>query len=285
MASSTTSGTRCATVVPNTSPDPMRDLNLTVPDFPYGSPCWVDLLVSDVARAKSFYSDLFGWTWLAGDPATGGYTMALLAGQPVAGLSRKPADAPIPSQWTTYLRIGDIEVAGEAIRAHGGRVLGRPVSLGALARTQIAVDPGGAYFGIWEPGDLPGSGVLDEPGSLTWNELLTRDYDRVQYFQSRVFGHEFTDETEAGGPRWSTAHTGDGNPAYGLAEIDGDWPREIPAHWVTSFATHHVVPSLARALELGATLIQGPFDGPYGVGALLAGPEGEVFSILVPDLD
>ena len=253
--------------------------------FAPGTPCWVDLLVGDVDRAQSFYADLFGWRWLAGDAATGGYTMALLDGHPVAGISRKPAGAPIASQWTTYLRVGQIEVAAAAIEAHGGRTLGRPVPIGALARTLIALDPGGAYFGVWEPGDLPGSGMLDAPGSLTWNELLTRDYDRVQDFQLGVFGHEFTDETEAGGPRWATAHTGDGNPAYGLAEIGDDWPREIPPHWVASFAANNVVPSLARALELGATLIQGPFDGPYGVGAVLSGPEGEVFSILVPDLD
>ena len=263
----------------------MRDLNLTVPDYPYGSPCWVDLLVRDVPRAQAFYSNLFGWQWLAGDPSTGGYTMALLDGHPVAGISRKPDSAPIPSQWTTYLRVGDIEVAARAINAYGGRTLGRPVAIGALSHTLIAVDPGGSYFGVWEPGDLPGSGVLDEPGSLTWNELLTRDYDRVQGFQTAVFGHEFTDETEPGGPRWATAHTGDGNPAFGLAEIDDEWPREIPPHWVASFATRNVVPGVARALDLGARLLQGPFDGPYGVGAVLSGPEGEVFSLLVPDLD
>jgi hypothetical protein len=256
-----------------------------VPDYPYGSPCWVDLLTTDVPRAKQFYADLFGWTWLSGDPATGGYTMALLGGQPVAGLSRKPANARVPSQWTTYLRVGDIDVAATAVQAHGGRVLGRPVPLGALSRTLVAMDPGGAYFGVWEPGELPGSGLLDEPASLTWNELLTRDYDRVQRFHLGVFGHEFTDETEPGGPRWSTAHTGDGNPAYGLAEIDAEWPAEIPPHWVASFATHDVESSAARAVELGATLVQGPFDGPYGLGAVLAGPEGEVFSLLVPDLD
>jgi predicted enzyme related to lactoylglutathione lyase len=263
----------------------MRDPSLTVPDYPYGAPCWVDLLVRDVARARTFYTELFGWTWLVGDGATGGYTMALLDGHPVAGISRKPDSAPIPSQWTTYLRVGDIDEAARAITAHGGRTLGRPVALGALSRTLIAVDPGGSYFGVWEPGDLPGSGVLDEPGSLTWNELLTRDYDAVQGFHVGVFGHEFTDETEPDGPRWATAHTGDGNPAYGLAEIDGEWPPDIPPHWVASFATRDVTAGIARALELGATLLQGPFDGPYGLGAVLRGPEAEVFSLLVPDLD
>jgi predicted enzyme related to lactoylglutathione lyase len=263
----------------------MRDVALTVPDYPYGAPCWVDLLVSDVSRAKAFYRDLFGWQWISGDPATGGYTMALLRGHPVAGISLKPASASVASQWTTYLRVGDIGVAQAAISKHGGRTLGRPVPLGALARTLIAVDPGGAYFGVWEPGDLAGSGILDEPGSLTWNELLTRDYDRVQGFAVGVFGHVFTDETEPDGPRWATARTGDGNPAYGLAEIEAAWPPEIPAHWVASFATHDVAASVATALDLGATLLQPPFDGPYGLGAVLRGPEGEVFSVLVPDLD
>jgi uncharacterized protein len=263
----------------------MRDLFLTVPDYPYGSPCWVDLLVADVPRARAFYTGLFGWEWLSGDPATGGYTMALLDGHPVAGISRKPETAPVPSQWTTYLRVGDIAAAARAIRAHGGRTMGRPVPIGALSRTLIAVDPGGAYFGVWEPGDLPGSGLLDEPGSLTWNELLTRAYDRVQLFHTGVFGHAFTDETEPDGPRWATAHTGDGNPAYGLAEIGDEWPATIPAHWVASFATRDVEAGLARALDLGATVLQDPFDGPYGMSAVLSGPEGEVFSLLVPDLD
>lgn len=256
-----------------------------MPDYPYGSPCWVDLLATDVARAKAFYGKLFGWQWLTGDPATGGYTMALLDGQPVAGLSRRPPSAPVPSQWTTYLRVGDIEVAARAVSGYGGRTLGRPVPIGALARTLIAVDPGGAYFGLWEPGDLLGSGVLDEAGSLTWNELLTRDFEAVQAFHLHVFGHTFTDETEPDGPRWATARTEDGNPAYGLAEIDDEWPREIPSHWVVSFATLDLVPDVARAVELGATVLQAPFDGPYGFGAVLAGPEGEVFSLLVPDLD
>jgi uncharacterized protein len=256
-----------------------------VPDYPYGSPCWVDLLVSDVPSAREFYGKLFGWHWLAGDPATGGYTMALLDGQPVAGLSRRPATAPVASQWTTYLRVGDMQVAAGAINAYGGRTLGRPVTLGALSRTLIALDPGGSYFGVWEPGDLPGSGVLDERGSLTWNELLTRDYDAVQAFHLRVFGHAFTEETEPGGPRWATARTEDGNPAYGLAEIDDGWSRQIPAHWVASFATHDLALDVARAVDLGATVLQAPSDGPYGLGAVLAGPEGEVFALLVPGLD
>ena len=143
-------------------------------------------------------------------------------------------------------------------------------------------DPGGTFFGLWQPGSLGGSGLLDSPGSLAWNELLTRSYDEVRVFQSAVLGHAFDDQSEEGEPRWSVASTSDGNPAYGLAEIGDEWPSEIRSHWVVSFGTQNVEHSVALALDHGATLLQGPFEGPFGLGAVLSGPEGEIFSVLVP---
>ncbi len=260
-------------------------LDLTSPDYPFGAPCWLDLLCTDTGRARRFYADLFGWTWQADDAATGGYTLGLVDGHPVAGLSRRPAAAPVPSQWTTYFRSGDLAVAAPAVQRNGGCTLGPPASLGGLARTLVAVDPGGAYFGLWEPADLPGSGLLDRPGTLTWSELLTRNAAGSLPFYANVLAHDFVEETEPDGPRWWTAHTADGNPAYGLAEIEPDWPATIPAHWLASFATADVDATVTRATGLGATVVMAPYDGPYGFGAVLAGPEGEVFSVLVPDPD
>ena len=263
----------------------MLDLRLSIPWYPPGAPCWVDLLVSDVPQAQRFYSDLFGWTWRRGDAQTGGYTLACLDGHPVAGISHKPATAVVASQWTTCLKVVDLAQAGWAVREHGGRVLGRPAHLGHLGTTQIAQCPAGTYFGLWEPDELPGCGLVDQPGTVTWNELMAHDFEGAARFHSAVFGHHFSEHTDADGPRWATAHAGDDNPAFGLSQIGWEWPVDIPPHWVTSFATDHVVPTLATALELGATLVHGPFDGPYGVGALLRGLEGEVFGVLVPDLD
>lgn len=263
----------------------MLDLRLTIPWYPPGSPCWVDLLVGDLPAAQRFYSALFGWEWRPGDASTGGYTIAVLDGHPVAGISRKPATARVPNQWTTYLRVSDLTSTGWAVRKHGGRVLGRPAHLGRLGNTQIVTCPGGAYFGLWEPDELPGCGLIDHAGSLTWNELMAHDFDGALRFHAQVFGHAFTEHSDPDSPRWATAHTGDGNPAFGISQIGWEWPVDIPPHWVTSFATTSVVPAIAKALDLGGTLLHGPFDGPYGMGALLRGVEGEVFSILVPDLE
>ncbi|MEO5743812.1 MAG: VOC family protein [Terracoccus sp.] len=261
----------------------MSAIDLSAPDYPAGAPCWVDLLVGDVPRAQAFYSAVFGWEWRAGDELSGGYRLALREGHPVAGISRRPDHAPVPSQWTTYLRVDEIEALLPTLTAFGGQPLGRPVSLGALARTLVARDPGGTFFGLWQPGSLGGSGLLDSPGALAWNELLTRSYDEVRVFQSAVLGHAFDDQSDEGEPRWSVASTSDGNPAYGLAEIGDEWPSKISSHWVVSFATQNVVLSVAVALDHGATLLQGPFEGPFGLGAVLSGPEGEIFSVLVPE--
>ena len=260
----------------------MSAIDLSSPEYPAGAPCWVDLLVVDVPRAQTFYAALFGWEWRAGDALSGGYRLALHDGHPVAGISRRPDNVAVPSQWTTYLRVDAIEVVTATLASFGGQPLGQPVSLGGLARTLVARDPGGTFFGLWQPDSLGGSGLLDSPGALAWNELLTRSYDEVKAFQSAVFGHAFDDQSDEGEPRWSVASTSDGNPAYGLAEIGDEWPSEISSHWVVSFATQNVVASVAAALDHGATLLQGPFEGPFGLGAVLSGPEGEVFAVLVP---
>ena len=263
----------------------MLDLRLNIPWYPAGAPCWVDLLVSDVPRAQQFYSELFGWQWRPGDADTGGYTLALLDGHPVAGVSRRPPTARVASQWTTYLRVVDLPTAGWKIEEQGGRLLGRPAQLGRLASTQIVQGRGGTLFGLWEPLELPGCGLLDVDGALTWNELMAHDFDGTLRFHATVFGQAFTEHSDPESSRWATAHTGDGNPSFGVSQIGWEWPVDIPPHWVASFATSHAVPTIAKALDLGATLVQGPFDGPYGMGALLRGLEDELIGILVPDLE
>ncbi|MEO7130637.1 MAG: VOC family protein [Dermatophilaceae bacterium] len=261
----------------------MIDLRLTVPDYPLGAPCWLDVLVVDVPRAQAFYAELFGWQWRPGDDFTGGYSLALQDGHPVAGISRKPPRTPVPSQWTTYLRTNDASAAESVIEASGGHVMGSVAQLGGLGRSLIATDPGGAFMGLWEPGDLPGSGLLDAPGTLAWNELLTRDYAAVQHFHEALSGHRFEEHAEEGEPPWSVATTSDGSPAFGLSEIGPDFPDSIRSHWVVSFAAPDLVSTISRALTLGATLVMGPYDGPFGVGAVLTGPEGELFAVLNPD--
>ena len=61
---------------------PIRDES-----WPHGTPCWVDVMVTDPTAAKHFYTGLFGWDIQDGPPEAGGYAMCLLKGRPVAAVS------------------------------------------------------------------------------------------------------------------------------------------------------------------------------------------------------
>lgn len=49
--------------------------------------------------------------------------------------------------------------------------------------------PGGGVFGDWQAGTHTGFGVANEPGSVTWNEFMGRDYDGAKQFYASVFGY------------------------------------------------------------------------------------------------
>src|ERR1700677_4237626 len=92
-----------------------------------GKVIWVDLVTPDIEAAKHFYGALFGWTFreVPGDP---NYTLALLDGEPLAGLFQKaisPGQVQQPN-WLTFLAVRDVAAAQQAARQHGGAILVKP---------------------------------------------------------------------------------------------------------------------------------------------------------------
>jgi uncharacterized protein len=58
----------------------------------------------------------------------------------------------------------------------------------------------------------------------------------------------------------------------------------VPPHWNVNFRVADADAIAARAVELGGSLVAGPFDTPGFRNAIVADPQGAVFSIsrLVP---
>ena len=50
-----------------------------------GTPCWIDYGAADLDAAKSFYSDILGWTYTGGEPEYGGYLTARIGDRAAAG--------------------------------------------------------------------------------------------------------------------------------------------------------------------------------------------------------
>jgi uncharacterized protein len=247
--------------------------------WPHGTPCWIDVLVTDPGAAREFYSGLFGWDIQDGPPEAGGYLMCMKEGRPVAAISPKPESNPFPNVWSTYLASDDVDATVARATRAGGQVMMEPMDVMTAGRMAMALDPTGAPYGIWQAGTHLGVGLYNEPGTLCWNELMTRDYKGAKAFYGSVFGYTF-DEIGEGFSYSTVRRAGDGEVVAGVGELDEGMPAEVPASWVTYFMVEDTDASAAKAVELGASTVREPVDTPFGRMAPMIGIQGEAFSLI-----
>jgi predicted enzyme related to lactoylglutathione lyase len=244
-----------------------------------GQPCWADVTSADVDAAAQFYSDVFGWQ-AAKDPRpeAGGYTMFTRNGKYVAAASPPPQEG-VPPHWTVYLAADDADAAADRVRDAGGNVMMAPFDVFEAGRMTVAVDPAGAVFGVWEAGDHTGSQLRQEPGTMNWAEVQTRDAAGAQRFYEQVFGYE-TETIDMGGAGSYVLLKVNGEPAAGLIEIGPDW-GDVPSNWSVVFEVEDCDAAVAKVQELGGSVIREPRD-LEGVGrfAVVADRWGAVFQVI-----
>jgi predicted enzyme related to lactoylglutathione lyase len=114
---------------------------------------WVDLATVDEAAAKSFYSQMFGWTARDRHVGEGRFTTFAQGGASFASLyqlSRRHMDAGMPSHWTPYVSVRDVAAAAAKACSLGGQVIVPPHDSAGLARVSLICDPAGALIGLWQ---------------------------------------------------------------------------------------------------------------------------------------
>jgi len=119
-----------------------------------GTFCWLDLAASDLDAAQQFYRRVFGWNFRA-QPALGGvFTRAALDGRDLAvslyPLRRAQLEQGVPSHWTPYVQVPDVEVAVRGAQAAGGRTVIAPLEIPGIARIAVVQDAVGALVGLWQ---------------------------------------------------------------------------------------------------------------------------------------
>ena len=244
-----------------------------------GTPAWVDLMVPDRHAARAFYGGLLGWEFDEGTPETGYYTTALRGGRAAAGIGESmPGTEAPPPTWKTYLAVDDIDAVAVRARAAGAQFLMEPMGVMGFGRMAVLADPSGAVVGLWQAGSHTGADVVNEPGAVTWNELMTRSYATAQEFYGAVFPYTFSDMS-APGFTYATIDL-DGRPVGGIGELTPDTSPDVPSTWATYFAVSNADATTARAVELGGQVVQAPTDTTFGRLAVLRGPFGEHFSVM-----
>lgn len=275
--------------------------------YPPGVPCWVDTSQPDPDAAIGFYRGLFGWdlenVMPAGSEAK--YYIARLHGGDVAAVGSQPEGGPPSAMWNTYIWVQSADDAAAKVLAAGGRLLMEPMDVLDAGRTAVCADPEGAVFRLWQAGNHKGARVVNEPGSLNFNTLSTRDVAGAKAFYGALFGWETLD-IGGGTQLWTLPGYGDHlekrDPGLRarLAELGGphgfedvvaainplgtDQP-DSPAHWSVTFAVEDADATAAKADELGGRVVVPPFDVPFARTTVIADPQGATFmgGQFVPD--
>ncbi len=244
-------------------------------EYAPGTPCWVDI-GTDVEGAKAFYGGLFGWEPQdAGSPEeTGGYGFFLKNGKQVAGYG--PQQSPGPPAWSSYVWVTDADEVAKRVESAGGTVVMTMDVMGA-GRMSVLQDPEGAFLSLWQPGEHRGAQLVNEPGSLSWNELNTRNLDGAKAFYSEVFGWEPV--TQGEGANTYTEFKLGGSSVAGMMNMPPDVPAEVPPFWLVYFAVDDTDATVAKAQELGGSAMMPGMDVEPGRIAVLADPQGATFAV------
>ncbi len=246
-----------------------------------GTPSWVDLGTPDIGASAAFYEALFGWSIPEGPNSeqTGGYRMAMQGDKPTAGMMPLMQEGQPPA-WSTYVAVEDADATAAAVKGAGGTVLAEPMDVLDLGRMAVFADPSGAVFGVWQPGTFVGAGLVNEPVSVTWNELNTRDPDGSKEFYAAAFGWSGKDVEMGEGMTYTELHRAGDALIGGMLDMRGRVPDEVPPHWMVYFAVADCDATVESAKELGGELAFGPVEIPAGRFATLSDPQGAFFSVI-----
>jgi predicted enzyme related to lactoylglutathione lyase len=246
-------------------------------EYAPGVPLWVDVSSPDLDKSRAFYSGLFGWdAQVVPDPQAGGYTMFLLDGKMVGAASPTFSPEQHPA-WSTYIATVDAASTAQAVKEAGGKVAMEPMDVMGQGRMAAFADPTGAYFFVWQPQQHRGAQLVNEPGSFSWNELYTRDMPTAREFYQKVFGWE-VEETQMGQGAY-TLFKVDGRPIAGGMDMSF-LPADVPPHWLVYFSVANTDDSVAKAKELGGTILDGPNPTPMGPMAVMTDPVGAAFAVI-----
>jgi predicted enzyme related to lactoylglutathione lyase len=265
-----------------------------------GVPCWVDTTQPDPDAAVAFYSGLFGWDFEDVMPpgSPGAYFIGRLRGGDVAAVGSQPEGGPPMAVWNTYIWVESADETAAKVFDAGGRILTEPFDVMEAGRMAVCTDPEGAVFCLWQAKAHKGARIVNEPGSLNFNSLNTRDPEGAKSFYGSVFGWEALG-LDGGAQMWRLPGYGEflersdpglrermadsGAPAgfvdvvAALNPIADDQP-DVPAHWGVTFAVEDADATAERAAELGGKVVVPPFDAPWVRMAVIADPQGATFT-------
>jgi predicted enzyme related to lactoylglutathione lyase len=116
----------------------------------HGEFCWNELATKDAGAAKKFYAELLGWQLKEGDAAPGAYTEIVVGDAHVGGIFQAGPEhgGDMPSQWSAYVAVDDVDAAAARVAELGGKVRVPPNDIPGVGRFCVINDPTGASLSL-----------------------------------------------------------------------------------------------------------------------------------------
>jgi hypothetical protein len=215
---------------------------------------WADLVTDDIAAARKFYGELFGW----GFYSQGNYTIVVNAEHPLCGMFQRerPKDGSAQPRWFGYISVGNVNKAQKTVTKLGGRVLAAPQDFPKRGEQAVFADPEGAVFGVLKSSGGDPEDFLAEPGDWIWIELLSRDARKAGDFYHQVAGYDIVENATSPRPE-DYVFVSEGYARAAALTQPKDRPASAPT-WMLFVRVKDLAQCVAKATQLGGKVLLAP---------------------------
>lgn len=109
----------------------------------------IELMSTDVGKAKSFYGKLFDWKLDDMPMGDMTYTMVNVGEGTGGGMMKQPMPG-APSFWMAYVLVSDLAATLEKAKELGATILKDATDVMDFGAFAIITDPTGATLGLWQ---------------------------------------------------------------------------------------------------------------------------------------
>ncbi len=242
---------------------------------------WYELVTTDVAAAKAFYTKVMGWRALDASVPGRAYTLFTAGNALVSGLMDLPEDArkmgASPS-WLGYVAVDDVDATADRIKHLGGAVHVPPTDVPNISRFAIFTDPQTARLALFKWLN-PGQQQPVEPdrlGRVGWHELLAADWEKALAFYGELFGWQKAD-ADIGGMGTYQLFSAAGQTIGGMLTKP---PMIAAPFWLYYFNIGDLDAAAQRVKAGGGEILDGPFEVPGGTWIVqCTDPQGAMFAL------
>jgi uncharacterized protein len=249
-----------------------------------GTFCWADMSTVDQQAAMMFYTNLFGWEAVINRVTSDVYvSMMRLGGNNVCSISpASPLQSMhgVPACWNSYISVESADLTVARAKELGATVVMPPIDVYRAGRVGVIQDPQGAMVVAWQPNDHIGASLVNTPGALYWNELVSPDVDGSVQFYSKLFGWK-VEPTEGMHMPYMTITNSDGDSNGGIRAANDT----EPPYWLVYFGADDIDTSLKQVTELGGTTKWGPMQTRGAQIAFAHDPQGAPFALCAGSFD